>query len=333
MKKRSDPCRTFRRSVPSPTLARNDFGSNDCAMSFATTRRPCRGLTTLSRILQNTPDPSAPDAVNKHVRIPLGLAQEQPIVHLTASWYTAFNQSSQHSLPHSSFRLNVSAATSRNFWASEGFSIRSAASRRPYEVEKVFQGVWPTAGYRTARRAWQSRPVPLLPTAIMFSCRSTYSERASSITSAARRGTWRAREGRRRAEVQHHAEDGGEMGRALKQGRRGWFARPLLKLKTSVLGQLNSPGHLRCGRGFAPTALHGKQIARELGISPATVSRILRRRGLNRLSALEPAEPIRRYAREKAVAGEHDLARPTPQTPPSTMAMMGAGNSSIARTR
>jgi transposase InsO family protein len=44
----------------------------------------------------------------------------------------------------------------------------------------------------------------------------------------------------------------------------------------------------------------GKQIARELGISPATVSRILRRRGLNRLSALEPAEPIRRYARERA---------------------------------
>jgi transposase InsO family protein len=42
----------------------------------------------------------------------------------------------------------------------------------------------------------------------------------------------------------------------------------------------------------------GKQIAGELGISPATVSRILRRLGLNRLAALEPAEPIRRYERE-----------------------------------
>lgn len=42
----------------------------------------------------------------------------------------------------------------------------------------------------------------------------------------------------------------------------------------------------------------GKQIARELGISPATVSRILRRRGLNSLTALEPAEPVRRYERE-----------------------------------
>ena len=43
----------------------------------------------------------------------------------------------------------------------------------------------------------------------------------------------------------------------------------------------------------------GKQIAAEVGVSPATVSRILRRLGLNKLSALEPAEPIRRYEREK----------------------------------
>jgi transposase InsO family protein len=43
----------------------------------------------------------------------------------------------------------------------------------------------------------------------------------------------------------------------------------------------------------------GNQIAAELRISPATVSRVLRRLGLNRLSALEPAEPVRRYEREK----------------------------------
>jgi transposase InsO family protein len=42
----------------------------------------------------------------------------------------------------------------------------------------------------------------------------------------------------------------------------------------------------------------GKQIARELEVSPATVSRILRRLGLNSLKALEPAEPLRRYERE-----------------------------------
>jgi len=38
-----------------------------------------------------------------------------------------------------------------------------------------------------------------------------------------------------------------------------------------------------------------KQIAAEVGVSAATVSRILRRLGVSRLSALEPAEPIRRY--------------------------------------
>jgi transposase InsO family protein len=42
----------------------------------------------------------------------------------------------------------------------------------------------------------------------------------------------------------------------------------------------------------------GKQIAAELAVSPATVSRVLRRLGLNRIEALEPAEPIRRYERE-----------------------------------
>ena len=42
----------------------------------------------------------------------------------------------------------------------------------------------------------------------------------------------------------------------------------------------------------------GKQIAAELGIASATVSRILSRLGLNKLAALEPAEPIRRYERE-----------------------------------
>ena len=42
----------------------------------------------------------------------------------------------------------------------------------------------------------------------------------------------------------------------------------------------------------------GKQIAAEVGVSPATVSRVLRRLGLNRIQALEPAEPVRRYERE-----------------------------------
>jgi transposase InsO family protein len=45
--------------------------------------------------------------------------------------------------------------------------------------------------------------------------------------------------------------------------------------------------------------LPGKAIAAKTGVSPATVSRVLRRLGLNKLSSLEPAEPVRRYERER----------------------------------
>lgn len=43
----------------------------------------------------------------------------------------------------------------------------------------------------------------------------------------------------------------------------------------------------------------GKHIALELGVSPATVSRVLRRLGLSRMRDLEPAEPVRRYERAR----------------------------------
>jgi transposase-like protein len=53
----------------------------------------------------------------------------------------------------------------------------------------------------------------------------------------------------------------------------------------------------------------GKQIAAELAISAATVSRILRRLGLNRMRDLEPIEPLRRY--ERAHPGEIEPAKAT----------------------
>ena len=43
----------------------------------------------------------------------------------------------------------------------------------------------------------------------------------------------------------------------------------------------------------------GRQIALQVQVSPATVSRVLKRLGLNRLSALEPAAPVLRYERQK----------------------------------
>ena len=66
---------------------------------------------------------------------------------------------------------------------------------------------------------------------------------------------------------------------------------------------LSSPGQTVPATCAAIEALRrarytGQQIAAEVGVSPATVSRVLKRLGLNRLSALEPAEPVRRYERE-----------------------------------
>ena len=44
--------------------------------------------------------------------------------------------------------------------------------------------------------------------------------------------------------------------------------------------------------------LTGKAIAQKTGVSPATVSRVLKRLGLNRLGALDPPAPVRRYELE-----------------------------------
>jgi transposase InsO family protein len=67
---------------------------------------------------------------------------------------------------------------------------------------------------------------------------------------------------------------------------------------------LSSPNQTPAATCAAVEALRrqrysGGQIAAELAISPATVSRILRRLGLNRMGALEPAEPVRRYERQR----------------------------------
>ena len=68
---------------------------------------------------------------------------------------------------------------------------------------------------------------------------------------------------------------------------------------------LSSPGQTPAATCTAVEALRrqrysGKQIASELTISPATVSRILRRLGLNKLSALEPAGRLPTAGRYRA---------------------------------
>jgi transposase InsO family protein len=57
----------------------------------------------------------------------------------------------------------------------------------------------------------------------------------------------------------------------------------------AVVGQIRARRLERCT---------GRQIAAETGVSPATVSRVLKRLGLNRLKALIPPEPVRRYERD-----------------------------------
>jgi Bacterial regulatory proteins, lacI family len=44
--------------------------------------------------------------------------------------------------------------------------------------------------------------------------------------------------------------------------------------------------------------LPGQHIAKAAGVSPATVSLILKRAGLSRLRDLQPPEPVRRYQRQ-----------------------------------
>jgi transposase InsO family protein len=44
--------------------------------------------------------------------------------------------------------------------------------------------------------------------------------------------------------------------------------------------------------------LCGRHIAKQVGVSPATVSRVLRAAGLSRMKDLDPVEPVRRYERD-----------------------------------
>jgi transposase InsO family protein len=87
-----------------------------------------------------------------------------------------------------------------------------------------------------------------------------------------------------------------------------WVARfraeGVLGLRDRSSKPLSSPSQTPLATADAVEALRRQRrtqehIAGELGISKATVSRILKRRGLSLLSSLEPQEPRPRYEREK----------------------------------
>ena len=77
------------------------------------------------------------------------------------------------------------------------------------------------------------------------------------------------------------------------EGLRDRSSRPLSSASQTSLATCASIEVLRRQR------YTGKQIAAEVKVSSATVSRVLKRLGINRMAALEPAEPVRRYEREK----------------------------------
>jgi transposase InsO family protein len=89
---------------------------------------------------------------------------------------------------------------------------------------------------------------------------------------------------------------------------RKWVGRYQAEGRAGLVDRSSRP-HRSPGR--TPTAIEarvgalrrrrwtGAQIAQDTGLSKATVHRILRRLGLNRLKSLEPAEPVRRYERER----------------------------------
>jgi transposase InsO family protein len=88
---------------------------------------------------------------------------------------------------------------------------------------------------------------------------------------------------------------------------RKWHARFKAEGLEGLKDRSSRPHRLRKPTPVAVTAkvealrrqrFTGKHIAAEVGVSAATVSRVLKRLGLNRIQALEPAEPVRRYERD-----------------------------------
>jgi transposase InsO family protein len=75
-------------------------------------------------------------------------------------------------------------------------------------------------------------------------------------------------------------------------GLRDRSSRPHRRRRPTPAASLERIAELRRQRST------GKQIAQAVGVSPATVSRVLARLGLNKLSAPEPAAPVIRYERQ-----------------------------------
>ncbi len=111
----------------------------------------------------------------------------------------------------------------------------------------------------------------------------------------------------RMVENGHSLSAAARAGGVCQRTARKWVARHKAEGRTGLMDRSSRPRRL-----YRPTPqdmvdrvidlrrhrLTGSHIARKVGISPATVSRVLKRAGLSRLKNLEPAEPVRRYERD-----------------------------------
>ena len=111
----------------------------------------------------------------------------------------------------------------------------------------------------------------------------------------------------RMVENGHSLAAAARAGGVCQRTARKWVARHQAEGRTGLMDRSSRPRRL-----YRPTPqnmvdrvidlrrhrLTGSHIARKVGVSPATVSRILKRAGLSRLKDLEPAEPVRRYERD-----------------------------------
>jgi transposase InsO family protein len=88
---------------------------------------------------------------------------------------------------------------------------------------------------------------------------------------------------------------------------RKWVTRYQVEGEAGLLDRSSRPHRLRRPTPQAVAReietlrrqrLPGKQIASTVGVSAATVSRVLQRLGISKMKALEPPEPARRYERE-----------------------------------
>ncbi len=151
--------------------------------------------------------------------------------------------------------------------------------------------------------------------------------------------TPRGREGMVRAVVDYGAtsaeaarrfnmsQDGGEIGPALPRRWRCGSAGPLRPLHRQARGCYCMPSSCRRQRRTQAA------IAAQTGLSPATVSRILKRRGLSLLSAIEPAEPRPRDQRQRRARSFIWTSRSSAGSTPSDTALPATGPASPTSAR